>query len=317
MLFRTRSLVSAALLVAALGSVTHLVPTVPAAAEDASKELVFIFQKQKDPNEVKAAADKVAAYLSNALGRTVRAQVPGDYSASVQALISKKADFAYVSSLPFLLARRDGEAELLLAEELIDPRGKPRTEYDSVLVVSKDSPLKTVDDLVQQASALRMVFTSPTSTSGYVFAYSRFVDENLLKPKQDPNTAFKSVQFGGSYTQAVEQVLSGRGDVAAVSYYVVEGPRASTYLTDEQRSKLRILARTPGVPTHLIAARAGLDPELKDKVAQALLKMSSEHPELLEDVYGTAKFVEVDENKHIGKTVEAVTRIGLPIDGLV
>jgi len=232
-------------------------------------------------------------------------------------LISKKADFAYVSSLPFLLARRDGGAELILAEERIDPRGAVRTEYDSVFLVRSDSPYKTIGDLVQDAKNARMVFTSPTSTSGYVFAYSRLVEEKLLSAEQDPKSVFKSVQFGGSYTQAVEQVLAGRGDVCAVSYYVIEGPKADTYLSAEQRSKLRVLARTPGVPTHLIAARQGINAALKDKVRQALLKLSKDQPELLEDVYGAARFVDVEEDAHVHKTVEAVTRIGLPIDGLL
>ena len=286
-------------------------------ASAADGDLTFVFQKQKNPDQVKAAADKVAEYLSQEIGQKVRAQVPGNYSASVQALVSGTADFAYVSSLPFLLARRDGGAEMLLAEERVDPKGVARTEYDSIFVVPVDSPYKTIGDLVEDAANVRMVFTSPTSTSGYVFAYSRLVDEKLLSAKQDPKSAFKSVQFGGSYTQAVEQVLAGRGDVCAVSYYVVEGPKAGTYLTAEQRSKIRVLARTPGVPTHLVAARAGLSAELKQKVTKALIKLGKEKPELLEDVYGTARFVEVDEEAHIGKTVEAVTRIGLPIDGLV
>src|SRR5687767_7716808 len=106
-------------------------------------ELVFIFQKQKDPTAIKADADKVAEFLGKEVGVPVKAQVPGDYSASVQALVSKKADFAYVSAMPFLLARRDGDAHILLAEQRTDPTGKPRTEYDSVFVVAKDSPLES------------------------------------------------------------------------------------------------------------------------------------------------------------------------------
>ena len=129
------------------------------------RELVFIFQKQKDPAKIKADADQLAAFLAKELGMPVKAQVPGDYSASVQALVSRKADFAYVSAMPFLLARRDGGATLLLAEVRTDPAGKERTDYDSILVVAKDSPLKSIDDLKAKSGELRMVFTSPPSTS--------------------------------------------------------------------------------------------------------------------------------------------------------
>jgi len=283
---------------------------------DETKELVFIFQKQKDPNQIKVAAEKVGQYLSKEIGLPVKVQVPSDYSASVQALVSKKADFAYTSSLPFLLAKRDGGAELLLAEERIDPRGNARTDYDAVLVVRKDSPLKSVEDLKKNAKELSFVFTSPTSTSGYVFAYKRLVDEGLLQPKQEPKSVFKNVSFGGSYTQALEQVLKGRSDVAAVSYYTIEGPKASKYLPQESLDRLRILTRTPGVPTHLISARKGLDKGLKKKVKEALLKLGEENSSLLEDVYGTAKFKEVEEGDHLKGTVDAVRYIGLPIEDL-
>src|SRR5690606_10991380 len=114
-------------------------------AED-PKSLVFVFQKQKNPTELKAAADKVAEYLTDELDMTVKVRIPTDYSASIQALVSKKADFAYTSSLPFLLARRDGGASILLAEQRKDVAGKLRTEYDSVFVVRKDSQLKSIDD---------------------------------------------------------------------------------------------------------------------------------------------------------------------------
>ena len=66
------------------------------------KELVFVFQKQKDPTSIKAHADKLAELLSAELKMPVKTQVPGDYSASVQALVSRQADVAYVSSIPFL-----------------------------------------------------------------------------------------------------------------------------------------------------------------------------------------------------------------------
>jgi phosphonate transport system substrate-binding protein len=286
-----------------------------ARAED-PKELLFIFQKQKDPAKIQADADKVAEFISREIGMPVKAQVPGDYSASVQALVNKKADFAYVSAMPFLLARRDGNATLLLAEERLDREGVGQTFYTSIFVVKKDSPIKSVSDIIEKSKELRICFTSPTSTSGYIMPYYRFVKEGLLKPRQDVREVFKTVAFGGGYTQALEQLLNDRADVAVVSDYVLEGPKVDVYLEPEQREQLRVVDRTPGVPTHLIAARDGLSDELKAKVKAALLKIGEEQPELLADVYGASKFVEVDEDQHVAKAIEAIEYIGLPIENL-
>jgi phosphonate transport system substrate-binding protein len=282
----------------------------------AREDLVFIFQKQKDPAQLKASADKLAELMSAELQRKVRVVIPTDYSASVQALVSGQADVAYVSALPFLLARRDGGARLLLAEQRVDAAGKPRTDYDSIFVVRSDSALQSFDDFKRDAKSQRFVFTSPTSTSGYVFPYRRMIAAGMLRPKQDPRAAFKSVAFGGSYTQALREVLEGRADVAAVSDYTMEGPRADVYLPTAERGRLRVLARTPGVPTHLVAVRKGLDAKTEAAVRAALLSVAKRESSLLADVYGASTFVTVDENRHIDAAVAAIRSTGIPIEGL-
>jgi len=293
-------------------------PSEPAGDPEA---LVVVFQRQADPMQIKASADEVADFLSRELGMPVQAFVPTDYSATVQAMVSGRADVAYLSAVPFLLARRDAGATLLLAEERVDAQGTPRSDYDSVLVVRQDSPLENIDDLIANASEIRMVFTSPTSTSGFVMPYRRFVNEGLIQPGQSVQSelqrAFRSHAYGGSYALALQQVINGQGDVAAVSFYTVEGDSALRYLQPEELAQLRILARTPGVPTHLICVRGGLSDELTGRIRTALLKLSSERPELLAEVYGARALVEVDENEHVSAAVEALEYLGLPIDGFV
>lgn len=290
----------------------------PAAARDASPDkLVFVFQRQKDPAAIQASADLMAKELGAALGKPVEVMVPGDYSASVQALVSGRADFAYLSSLPFLLARRDGGAKLLLAEERSDvTTGRPRTDYDAIIVVHKDSPLKTWDDFVANAKNLRFSFTSPTSTSGYVMPLAYFIQQGLMAKGQKPETFFAEASYGGGYTQALTQVLKKRADVAAVSDYVMDGPKADVYLTAQERAELRVLKRIPGVPTHLIAVRGDLDRQIIDKARQTLMALSQTRPELVSDVYGARALVTVDENTHVAGTIAAIEATGLPIEGL-
>jgi phosphonate transport system substrate-binding protein len=288
----------------------------PALAQ-AKRPLVFAFQPQKDPASIRKAADDVASYLSRALGREVQVLVPLAYAATVQALVSKRADIAWLSSLPFLLARRDGGARLLLAEVRTDTRGKARTDYDSVFVVPVDSPLRSFADLKRTAKQQRMVFTSNTSTSGFVFPYDRLIREGLLKPKQPPEAAFRTVAYAGGYTQALEQLLAGRGDVAAVSDYTVEGPKRAVYLPEEGQKRLRILARTPGVPTHCVAASSAVSQAEGKAIQQALLELTRTNPALLSDVYGASGLRIVNEDAHVKATAEAIERTGLPIQGLV
>jgi phosphonate transport system substrate-binding protein len=291
-------------------------PPAETTASTAPDKLVFVFQKQKEPADLRHAADQVGAALTASLGVPVEVIVPAGYSASVQALVSQQADVAYVSSLPFLLARRDGGARLILAEQRDDAQGNPRTDYDSIMVARADGDLHSIDDVKANAADLRFCFTSPTSTSGFVFAALRLAREGIITPGQDPADVFAEVQFGGGYSQALQQVATGNADVCAVSYYTMEGPHADVYLPPAQRAQLRIIARTPGVPTHVVCVRGGLEPEWADKIKAALLQLSNDRPELLADVYGTSRFVTVDEDAHVHAAIEAVAATGMPLEGL-
>jgi phosphonate transport system substrate-binding protein len=202
---------------------------------------------------------------------------------------------------------------MLLAEVRTDTQGRVRTDYDSVFVVPADSPLKGFADLKRTAKQQRMIFTSNTSTSGFVFPYDRLIREGVLKRAQPPEQAFRSVAYGGGYTQALEQVLAGRGDVCAVSDYTVEGPKRTTYLPEDKQKQLRILARTPGVPTHCVAVSAAEGKAIQ----QALLDLTKTNPALLSDVYGATGLKVVPEAQHIKATADAIARTGLPIQGLV
>ena len=183
-------------------------------------------------------------------------------------------------------------------------------------MVRKDSELETIDDLEANADDVTFCFTSPTSTSGFVFAMLRLAREGVLEAGQEPDEVFEEVQFGGGYTQALRQVVDGRADACAVSFYTIEGPRADVYLPAEEREQLRVLARTPGVPTHIVCVRGGLSEAMATRVKEALLAMADESPELLSDVYGTADFVEVDEDEHVAATIEAVEAAGVPLERL-
>ncbi len=272
------------------------------------EKLVFAFQKQKDPRAIQETAEKVAEYLGKEIGVPVEIMVPASYGATVQALVSSKAHVAYVSALPYILAKNEAPVELILAEVR-----DGKTDYNSIWVVGKDSPYKKLADL----KGKRMVFTSPTSTSGYVMAFSRLVDDGLLKAKQDPKEFFSNVTFGGGYDKALLAVINEQADAAAVSDYTMEGPNADKYLKADQRAKLRVLTRTSGVPTHGIALRSDLPAELKGKIEASLLKLSKEHPELLADVYGASTLTKVDGDKHVVGATKALENTGLGLKKLV
>lgn len=273
-------------------------------AKDPSK-IVFSFQKQKAPEQLKSASDKMATALSQEIGIPVEVLIPTTYSTAVQGLISNKVHVAYMDSLPYVLAKKETGVEIIAVE-----KRNGRTDYDSLIVVRKDSPIKSLSDLKSK----KMAFTSQTSTSGYLMPFSRFVGDKLLSRPEDLNSYFAEILYAGGYDKALQAVIRGQTDAAAFSDYVIEGKKADLYGTSDDRSKVRVLARTSGVPTHLIAVKSDLSPALKSKIQSALMKIAKNDAELLSSVYGAAELVIPEKPEaHIARTQKALHDTNLSV----
>lgn len=269
--------------------------------------IVFSFQKQKNPEELKQATQTVAEFLTQKIGKKVEVLVPTSYGATVQGLISNKVHVAYMDSLPFILASSETKLEVIAVE-----KRNGRTEYDSLIVVPKDSAVVKLADL----KGKRMAFTSQTSTSGYLFPFARLVNEKILQKPQDLNNYFAQIVYAGGYDKALLAVANGQADVAAFSDYVFEGPKADLYGNQETRDKVRVLARTSGVPTHLIAVSQNLSKELISKIQAALFDLVKDKPELLTSVYGASVLAKPTTN-HVEKTLSALRDTGLDVKSFV
>lgn len=269
--------------------------------------LTFVFQKQKDPSQVKAHAEKIASLLSKAVGEEIKVVVPRSYAASVEAVVSNQAQLAYVSSVPYLLAKKEAPVEILAVEVRSE-----KTSYDSIWVVRKDSPFQQLADLKSK----RLAFTSPTSTSGYLFPLAHLVEQKLIPSPQKLDTFFSRTHFAGAYDLALRAVLNDQSDVAVVSDYTMEGKTADKYLRPEERAKLRILHRQPGVPTHLIMARSDLGKERLEAIQKNLLALAKQEPTLFADVYGASSF-QVSGHEHVKTAERALQKSGLQLSGFV
>ena len=110
-----------------------------------------------------------------------------------------------------------------------------------------------------------------------------------------------NVWFGSGYVSAVERVLNGDAEAAAVSDYVLDRDK---HLTAEQRGMLRRLAAQGPVPTHVIAIRSGISDEDRMALRDVLIGMEK-GPQLRDRVF-TSRLVEVDTDAHLGSLKESL-----------
>jgi len=276
----------------------------PASAQEpeAPSTIIMAFQPQENTMDLAPNAEKLAAWLTERVGVEVKVYLPTSYSAVVEAMRAGQADVAYFDSRPFTVAQSLADAEALVAE-LRD--GK--TWYWSQWFVRKDSGIDTLEQLRGKSVA----FTSPLSTSGYIMPFARLVKEGWVSKGGSPDEFFRAHIFAGGYEQALLAMYNKQVDTACVSAYAFE-----RYLTDEQRAEVKLLDQQGPVPTHVIAVRRSLPPELKEKLRASFLALNEpENEELAKSVYGAKKFVQVGED-HAQFLKEAIEITGIdPIPG--
>ncbi len=272
------------------------------------KTLTIIFPTRSDSTDLQSKANAVAAFLSKELQIPVQAQV-GDDTAAVEALRANRADVAFLSSRPALKAQELANARLYLAEVRSTYSG--RYTYNSVFVVPKNSPLQTRNSAkatLEQLRGKKIAFTSPTSGSGFIFPVSQLVTLKLVPNRDRLDEFFGQVSYGGNYSKALQAVIRGQVDAAAVSEYALNAP----YITEAEKSQLRILHKIPGVPAHGIAIDDDVPAPMREKIINALLKLNqSPNNQLLRNLYNSTELVRVDHNQHLAGISAALKNAGI------
>ncbi len=253
-------------------------------------------------------AKAVVEFLARESGLPLEA-VTGDDTAAVEALKADRADVAFLSSRPALKAAQLTGAKLHLAE--VRPGYSGGQTYQSVFVVRQDSPLQPQTDGKQTLAQLKgkkIAFTSPTSGSGFIFPVGDLVKQGFVPGRDRLDSFFGQVTYGGSYGEALQAVLRGQADVAAVSEYALKPP----YVKEEEAAQLRVLYAIAGVPAHGVAFDDDLPTPVKDKLVAALLKLNEPaNNQLLQSLYNSTQLVAVDHDRHLAPMQQALQQAGM------
>ncbi|NJK52595.1 MAG: PhnD/SsuA/transferrin family substrate-binding protein, partial [Leptolyngbyaceae cyanobacterium SU_3_3] len=200
-------------------------------------------------------------------------------------------------------------ASFYLAEVRSDYSG--RYTYRSVFVVRNDSPLRTKGNSQQTLGQLRgkrMAFTSPTSGSGFIFPVGELVKQKFVPDRDRLGGFFGQVSYGGNYSGALQAVLRGQADVAAVSEYALKPP----YVTAEESKRLRVLQAIPGVPAHGVAIDDRVPAVLRERLITAMQKLNQPaNNAMLTGLYNSTELVRVDHDRHLAPMKDALRRVGM------
>lgn len=269
------------------------------AAHPLPESVVIALKPDKNPDKMLAERESLSAALGKILGRPVRVIVPLSATVIIEGLANGSIDLGWLSATDMVRARDAGAADLLLVGEI-----DGRRDYSSLWLCLADKPYESIKDLRGKPVA----FASLTSTSGHLIPRLDLKKQGLIQ--RDPAEFFGAgnVWFGTGYMSAVERVLSGEAEAAAVSDYVFEKDQ---YMTPGQKARVRILARQGPVPTHVMAVSARLDAAARESLRDALLKFTASGSPLCEAVF-TSPLVPADATAHLQPIVEALAILPPP-----
>jgi phosphonate transport system substrate-binding protein len=204
----------------------------------------------------------LAKYLERELGMKVEFTPVNDYPAAVEAMVSKKVDLVWFGGFTFVQANvRSGGKVLPIAQRVEDEK------FNSVFITQTNSGIKKLEDL----KGKQVSFGSQSSTSGHLMPRSF-----LLQAGLDPDKDFKRVAYSGAHDATIASVVSGKVDAAALDITVwrkfVSENKVDTKAVD-------VFYTTPPFYNYNWAVHADMPAALRDKVMQALLKLSPATPE--------------------------------------
>jgi phosphonate transport system substrate-binding protein len=258
------------------------------------KKLVIALKANKNPEKMLSEKEALEKHLSAKLKRSVEVLIPSDSSVVVESFRNGTLDLGYLSSTDAARNLDQDTASVLLIHL---KNGKPH--YQSVWLSLKEKPYQSISELAGKPVA----FASRSSTSGYLIPSWDLAQKGHIGPDRSLTDFFSEVLYGTGYVSAVEKVLSGEVEVAAVSDYVFKGD--NKYLSDEQKSRLRIVQQQGPVPSHTLCIRSSLSREDAAIIEAALLAMNHESPALCDQVFN-GELVKVEPNEHLRVTREAI-----------
>jgi phosphonate transport system substrate-binding protein len=267
----------------------------PVDADLSLKKVVIALKPDKNPEQMLQERKTLSDFLSKKMGRPVEVIVPLSSSVIIEGFANGTIDLGYLSATDMVIAQKKNVAQILLAGEI-----EGRNFYQSYWVALKENPYNKIEDLRGKPVA----FASKTSTSGYLIPVYDLKRKGLLT-KPDPEEFFGkgNLFYGTGYVSAIERVLNGQAEAAAVSYYVLDKDK---HLTAEQRAKLKKVTEQGPVPTHVIAVRSSIRETDRQALRQGLETMNEKENAELRDKVFTSKLVEVDSEEHVQAIREAL-----------
>ena len=198
-------------------------------------------------------------YLEEKLGVHVHMKQRRTYEEINNLLKEAKVQMAFTCTGGYLAGRKAFGLNVLAV-----PVVKKKVSYKSYIIISKDNPAESIEDLQGQTFA----FTDPLSLSGRIYPVAAI---NTLGHTTD--SFFKKTFYTGSHDKSIEAVATGLADGAAVDSLIFD----SLYTTHNSFARqVHIIDKSEEFGMPPVVVTPSLSKEKKRALLKVLLGMASD-----------------------------------------
>ena len=223
------------------------------------------------------------ADMAKKTGLTIKSFYAPDYAGVIEAMRFNKVQVAWYGNKAAMEAVDRSNAEVFAQVMFADGS----FGYHALLLTHVDSPYKTLDDVYNNAKQINFGIGDPNSTSGFLVpTYYLFAQRNL-----EARNIFKTVR-NANHGANMQAVLAKQVDVAANNTETYEQLERTK---PELVKQLRILWKSPLIPSDPFVWRKDLNPAVKEKIKKFVLNYAKSDPQekaILGKIYNYGGFRE-------------------------
>lgn len=272
------------------------------------KEMTGVHDDQKQPEVLRFATflspclTETYSFISRHVGKKLGYPAVFRVGQSFNEFADGQTDVGFMCGLVYSRMTRNKNCpiELLAAPVLRGRHYEGRPVYFSDVIVRKESPYSSFDDL----GGCVWAYNEFTSHSGWNLVYY-----NLLQQGRTPGYFGRTIA-SGSHMKSVQMVLDGEADATAIDSHVLD---VLFEQNAELGTKLRVIETfgPSGIPPVVVAKR--LDERLKNGIQVALLQMHMQRTAARELQKGLIeRFVPVTD-EHYASILEMLEQVEMAI----
>ncbi|RMT80944.1 phosphonate ABC transporter substrate-binding protein [Pseudomonas viridiflava] len=239
-----------------LASAALLATCAMGTAQAEEKVINFGIMSTESSQNLKSIWQPFLDDMSKKTGLKVNATFASDYAGLIQGMRFNKVDVAWLGNKAAMEAVDRSNGEVFAQTSAANGAAG----YWSLLIVRKDSPINSVEDMLKNAKTLTFGNGDPNSTSGYLVpGYYVFAKNHV-----DASTAFKRT-LNSSHEVNALSVAKGQLDVATFN---TESWDRLAVTQPDKVEQLKVIWKSPLIPADPMVWSKALSDENKAKIRE-------------------------------------------------